>query len=57
MNTRGYDEDGTIKKMFDALIEKYGKYWTSIHCLMAIAAILDPPPKMKLLRKCLCVKP
>lgn len=57
MNSWGHDEDGTIKKMFVALIEKYGKYWTDVHCLMAIAAILDPRTKMKLLRKCLCVKP
>ena len=34
------------------MIEKYDKYWTDIHGLMALAVILDPRLKMTMLHVC-----
>ena len=34
------------------MIEKYDKYWTDIHGLMAVAVILDPRLKMTMLHAC-----
>ena len=38
--------------MSAAMIEKYDKYWTDIHGLMAVAVILDPRLKMTMLHAC-----
>jgi hypothetical protein len=47
-----HDEYETIRKMSTAMIEKYDKYWTDIHGLMAVAVILDPHLKMIMLHAC-----
>ncbi|CAN6283320.1 unnamed protein product [Urochloa humidicola] len=38
--------------MSAAMIEKYDKYWSDIHGLMAVAVILDPRLKMTMLHAC-----
>ncbi|XP_062213857.1 zinc finger BED domain-containing protein RICESLEEPER 2-like [Phragmites australis] len=52
INSWGHDEDETIRKMSDAMIEKYDKYWADIHSLMAVTVILDPRLKMTMLHAC-----
>jgi len=47
-----HDEHDTIRDMSTAMIEKYDKYWTDIHGLMALAVILDPRIKMTMLHAC-----
>jgi hypothetical protein len=50
-----HDEYETIREMSAAMIEKYDKYWTDIHGLMAVAVILDPRLKMIMLHACYIV--
>jgi hypothetical protein len=38
-----------IESMSSAMIEKFMKYWSDIHGLMAVATVLDPRRKMKFL--------
>jgi hypothetical protein len=38
--------------MSATMVEKYDKYWTDIHGLMAVAVILDPRLKMTMLHAC-----
>jgi hypothetical protein len=52
MNSWSFNEDETIRDMSNAMIEKYDKYWTDIHGLMAVAVILDPRLKMTMLHAC-----
>jgi len=47
-----HDEHEKIREMSAAMIEKYDKYWTDIHGLMAVAVILDPRLKMTMLHAC-----
>ena len=47
-----HDEHDTIRDMSTVMIEKYDKYWTDIHGLMAIVVILDPHLKMTMLHAC-----
>jgi hypothetical protein len=47
-----HDEYEIIRKISAAMIEKYDKYWTDMHGLMAVAVILDPRLKMTILHAC-----
>jgi hypothetical protein len=42
-------DNPTIEDMLTALKDKYLKYWTDVHGLMAVATVLDPWFKMKFL--------
>ena len=37
-----------IKLMAASIIEKFNKYWSEVHNLLAVATVLDPRFKMKL---------
>lgn len=42
-----FEEDEDIKNMAEKMLEKFDKYWSVIHGIMAVATILDPRYKMK----------
>ncbi|KAL6643025.1 hypothetical protein ACP70R_021206 [Stipagrostis hirtigluma subsp. patula] len=44
--------DPRIEKMAAAMMEKFDKYWSDIHGLLALAIILDPRGKMTMLHVC-----
>jgi hypothetical protein len=46
------DEHQIFRDMSAGMIEKYDKYWSDIHGLMAVAVILDPRLKMTMLHAC-----
>jgi hypothetical protein len=47
-----HDEYEIIREISAAMIEKYDKYWTDIHGIMAVAVILNPRLKMTILHAC-----
>ena len=42
-------ENDVVKNMALKMVEKYSKYWETIHGILGVAAVLDPRYKMTLI--------
>lgn len=40
-------DDELIKKMAQSMFQKFEKYWSNVHIVMAMGNVLDPICKMK----------
>ena len=50
-----YDPNVTIKSMGRKMLDKWEKYWDTIHGIMGVACVLDPKYKLEILNCCFSI--